>query len=180
MWHPPFSTYNTHSSPLSTYLHNSPPIPIYFDNLSQQSFRKLFNCFTAAVSVQHQPFYHFSLVKNRPEGPPLRRLLKFHEIIRIRIHIRVRLNFHVHLYTYTFIYTFHVHILYTFLCTFPSLIYLHILMLAFFRFRFSFYIRIRLPLRLSVSPFLLRFTNLFTYTFISMAAALVITYTFLC
>lgn len=87
---------------------------LYFDNLFQLPFCKLFNCFTAAFSVQPQPFYHFSLVKNRPQGPHLPQRLKNKKIIRILIRIHIRLNFHVHfLYIYVYLYIsctyFHVH-----------------------------------------------------------------------
>lgn len=127
------------------------PSSHYFDNLSQLPFCKLFHCFTAAFSVQPQPFYHFSLAKNRPEGPPLRRLLKFHEIVRILIHIRVRLNSHVRvLYVYIYLYIsytyFHVHFFHVhFLNPFLLPIYVYVFPLTLFPFPFSF---------------------LFTYTFI--------------
>lgn len=133
MWHPPFSTYNTHSSPFSTYSTHFPPILTYLDNLSQQLFRKLFNCFTAAVSVQRQPFYHFSLVKNQPEGPPLRRLLKFHEIVRILIHIRIRLNFHVRvLYVYIYLYISYTYFMDIFMNPLSVFVYLYVFRLPFF------------------------------------------------
>ena len=99
--------------PLSNHSHLQYPFSTYLNNLSQLLFCKLFNCFTAAASVQHQPFHHFSLVKNRPEGPPLRRLLKFHEIVRILIHIRIRLDFHLHvLYVYIYLYISYTYFMY--------------------------------------------------------------------
>ena len=117
----------------------------------QLPFCKLFYYFTAAFSVQPQSFYHFSLAKNRSQGPHLPPRLKFNKIIRILIHIHIRLNFHVHfLYVYIYLYIsytyfhvrfFHVH----FLNSFFLPIYVYVFPLALFSFLFPF---------------------LFTYTFI--------------
>lgn len=88
-------TYNTHF-----------PLTIPFLPLPRQlPFCKLFHCFTAAFSVQPQPFCYFSLAKNRPEGPHLPPRLEIREIVRILIRIRIRLNSHVHLlYVYIYLY----------------------------------------------------------------------------
>lgn len=151
-------TYNTHF-----------PLTIPFLPLPRQLlFCKLFHCFTAAFSVQPQPFYYFSLAKNRSEGPHLPSRLEIREIVRILIHIRIRLNSHLHfLYVYIYLYIsctyFHVRPFRLLFLSIYLYVFLYIFLLTFFRSLFYFYLHIRLYV--AVNPYYLYILLYIRYTY---------------
>jgi len=126
-----------------------PPLILFLPLPRQLPFCKLFHCFTAAFSVQPQPFYHFSLAKNRPQGPHLPPRLEIEKIIRILIRFLIRLNSHLHfLYVYIYLYIsctyFHVRFFRLLFLSIYLYVFLYVFPLTLFHSPFRSYLRIHL------------------------------------